>query len=390
MIICILDFLLVSVSIMTVAQIFLVTRPEESGIKLKYLLWVKDSTHIRFICDDFFKITLILYILFIWRLAAFMWWYFLGNPGDAMADQCRVLVLFSIIMMNACLRRTWEMCQADFAKFKALTLELSRKRALSWRPRSTISSIQRCFRSLVDVKSMGLDRVPRDGKQLLFICNHLIGPFDHPLLLDELSTRGVHPRGVTSTLRHWDMPIWSDVIRLLGGVSLLNVDVLIERGDAIIMYGAKKDEDEMEWISQADHGFVKVLRSALQNNYRVVPCACVGARDVVDMVYGLEIDPNRQSSIFGTILKRALGKQKKHLWYWFGEPMEMETIDSSLSNEERLVAIKQQVMDTATDGIGELFDMISQDNSVDKRILSAMRGRWQAISEKSQTLSFKC
>jgi len=301
-----------------------------------------------------------------------------------MSDQFRVLLLFSIIMMNACLRNTWEMCQVDFDKFKVLTSGISRKRALAWKPRSTISFIQHCFRSLLDVKSMGLDRVPKDGKRLLFICNHLIGPFDHPLLLDELSTRNVHPRGVTSSLRHWDMPIWSDVIRVLGGVSLLNVKALIERGDAIIMYGARKDEDEMEWIARADNGFVEVLDWALQNDYRVVPCACVGACDVVDMVYGLGIDPNRQSSIFGTIFNGILGKQKKHLWYWFGEPMEMKTIDSGMSKKERLVAAKQEVMDTVTDGIGELFDMMNRDNSVDKRILNAMRGRCQAISEKSK------
>jgi len=383
MTILLLDLLLVSVFIITVAQIFLVARPEESGMKWWYLMWVKDSTLIRFICDDFIWINLILYMILLWRLAAFLWWYFLGNPGDAMVDQFRVLVLFSIIMMNACLRRTWEMCQVDFDKFKVLTLEISRKRALSWNPRSTVRFIQHCFRSLLDVKSMGLDRVPKDGKRLLFICNHLIGPFDHPLLLDELSTRNLHPRGVTSSLRHWDLPIWSDIIRLLGGVSLLNVEALIERGDALIMYGARKDEDEMAWIVRADHGFVKILELALQKDYRVLPCACVGACDVVDMVYGLGIDPNRQASILGTIFKSVLGRQKKHLWYWFGEPMGMKRVDSNLSKKERIVALTQEVMDTVTDGIGELFDMISRDNSVDKRILEAMRGRCKAISEKA-------
>merc|ERR1719317_1097050 len=165
--------------------------------------------------------------------------------------------------------------------------------------------------------------------RLLFICNHLLGPMDHPLLLAELSTRGIHPRSITSTLSHWDMPIWSDVIRSLGSVGLLNAKVLIERGDPIIIYGARKEEDEMQWFAGADNGFVKVLQWALQNDYRILPSACVGARDVVDMVYRVGIDPNRQSSILGSLFKLASGKQKKHLWYWFGEPMEIKTLDSS-------------------------------------------------------------
>jgi len=99
------------------------------------------------------------------------------------------------------------------------------------------------------------------------------------------------------------------------------------------------------------------------------------------MVYRVGVDPTptQHSNVIGTIYKWIRGKRKTNLWFWFGAPLDIR-VDSSVPEKQRLVAIKQEVMDAVTDGISELFSMVSRESSVDKDILNAMRKRYHALS----------
>merc|ERR1712113_1192515 len=117
----------------------------------------------------------------------------------------------------------------------------------------------------------------------------------------------------------------------MGATSLANAKHIMRRGDPIVVYGSRKERDEMTW-DRGGGSFDLVLRWAYENEYSIIPCACVGRRDIVDMVYKIGSKRESSTTVASAAMRRLMEKEKKKIWYWFGEPMTLAELSERVKS----------------------------------------------------------
>jgi 1-acyl-sn-glycerol-3-phosphate acyltransferase len=194
------------------------------------------------------------------------------------------------------------------------------------------------YRRITQPKFYGIDNIPGDGS--LLVGNHTIyGFLDLPFMMAEIwKRRRIAIRGLGENA-HYKVPVWRDLLGACGMVrgTRDNVRALMREHQTILVYpgGAREvnkrrgQQYQLQWRERM--GFARL---AIEQGYPIVPCAAVGADDMLDVI----IDQN--TPVYGQLaaayekvmgfptppVVRGIGltgiPRPERLYFWFDEPID--------------------------------------------------------------------
>ena len=179
-----------------------------------------------------------------------------------------------------------------------------------------LNKLMEPWRVLTSPIYLGMERVPREDRPLLFVGNHtLYGVLDAPFLALELyNQHGIWMRSLGDHI-HFKVPGWGRMLKRYGVVdgTRPNCDKLMEAGEAILVFPggarevAKRKGEKYQLIWQERLGFV---RMAVKHGCTIVPFSAVGVEDGFDIL--IDADEILASPV-GRVLRR-LGVREDVIW----------------------------------------------------------------------------
>ena len=244
------------------------------------------------------------------------------------------------------------------------------------------------YRRITDPKFYGIENIPDDGS--LLVGNHTIyGFLDLPFMMAEIwKQRRIMVRGLGEDA-HYKVPVWRDLLGACGMVrgTRDNVRALMREHQTILVYpgGArevnKRRGQQYQLLWRERMGFARL---AIEQGYPVVPCAAVGADDMLDVI----IDQN--TPVYGQLaaayekvmgfptppVVRGIGltgiPRPERLYFWFGEAVDTTRFaDQDADTAAR--TLRDEVKRAVLAGIQFLRDERDQDPN--RGLLSRLRGR---------------
>lgn len=214
-------------------------------------------------------------------------------------------------------------------------------------------------------KSIGIEQVPDRGP-LLVVGNHtLFGVLDAPMMLYELyAKRGIFLRSLGDH-RHFQVPIWRDLLRSYGVVdgTRENCARLMQAHESILVFPgggrevAKRKGEKYKLIWKNRVGFA---RMAIRFGCPIVPFAAVGAEEAFDIL----IDANEiLASPLGAILKRfgvdpdviiPIARplpRPERLYFYFGPAIDTRRYQGRYQDDEACFAVRREVERAVRRGI---------------------------------------
>jgi 1-acyl-sn-glycerol-3-phosphate acyltransferase len=242
------------------------------------------------------------------------------------------------------------------------------------------------YRRITQPKFYGIDNIPGDGS--LLVGNHTIyGFLDLPFMMAEIwKRRRIAIRGLGENA-HYKVPVWRDLLGACGMVrgTRDNVRALMREHQTILVYpgGAREvnkrrgQQYQLQWRERM--GFARL---AIEQGYPIVPCAAVGADDMLDVI----IDQN--TPVYGQLaaayekvmgfptppVVRGIGltgiPRPERLYFWFDEPIDT-TRFAGQDDDTAARTLRDEVERAVLAGIQFLRDERDQDPDRDvvKRLL---------------------
>ena len=129
------------------------------------------------------------------------------------------------------------------------------------------------------------------------------------------------------------------LLRQFGAVdgSRPNVDLLMANKQNVLVYPGGGQEImkpksamkyELMWKERL--GFA---RMAIKNRYPIMPCACVGNEDMLDIIFDLPMN-FLKGSVSITSLPVAAPNSLQKIYFWFGEPISTEEYGGDADNTD--------------------------------------------------------
>jgi 1-acyl-sn-glycerol-3-phosphate acyltransferase len=246
------------------------------------------------------------------------------------------------------------------------------------------------YRRITQPKFYGIDNIPGDGS--LLVGNHTIyGFLDLPFMMAEIwKRRRIAIRGLGENA-HYKVPVWRDLLGACGMVrgTRDNVRALMREHQTILVYpgGAREvnkrrgQQYQLQWGERM--GFARL---AIEQGYPIVPCAAVGADDMLDVI----IDQN--TPVYGQLaaayekvmgfptppVVRGIGltgiPRPERLYFWFGEAIDT-TRFAGQDDDTAARTLRDEVKRAVLAGIQFLRDERDKDPDRDvvKRLLHSAR-----------------
>ena len=240
------------------------------------------------------------------------------------------------------------------------TLELEQEAMegdiLEWtRPNlEAMNKILTPYYCLFKYEVMGLERIPEFP--CFYVMNHSLYGLEMPCFIHMLyQKKDVYVRGLADHM-HWMGP-HGPLLRQFGAVdgSRRNVDVLMSNKQNILVYPGggqeilkPKSAKKYELMWKERLGFA---RMAIKNRYPIMPCACVGPEDMLDILFDLPMN-FLQTSI--STLPVAAPNSLQKLYFWFGEPIATEKYQGEAENKEFAKELRDKTREAVERGIREL------------------------------------
>ncbi len=245
------------------------------------------------------------------------------------------------------------------------------------------------FTRVIQPKLYGVERLPADGS--LIVGNHTIyGLLDVPFMIAEVwKRRRIAVRGLGEHA-HYAVPLWRDLLSQGGMVrgTRENVRALMRAQQTILVFpgGArevnKRRDQRYQLLWRERIGFARL---AIEQRYRIVPAAAVGAEEMLDVII------DRNTPIYGQLaglyekvmgfptppIVRGLGPsaipRPERLYFWFGEPIEASSFGNRYDDTAAAGALRDEVKAAILTGIQFLRD--ERDQDPDRALLRRLRHR---------------
>jgi 1-acyl-sn-glycerol-3-phosphate acyltransferase len=242
------------------------------------------------------------------------------------------------------------------------------------------------YRRITQPKFYGIENLPDDGA--LMVGNHTIyGFLDLPFMMAEVwKRRRIAIRGLGEHA-HYAVPVWRDLLGACGMVrgTRDNVRALMRDRQAILVFpgGArevnKRRGQQYQLLWGERMGFARL---AIEQDYPIVPCAAVGADDMLDVIV------DQKTPLYGQLalayekvmgfptppVVRGVGltaiPRPERLYFWFGEPIDT-TGFAGQDDDTAARAIRDEVKQSVMAGIQFLRDERDKDpyRDLTKRLL---------------------
>jgi 1-acyl-sn-glycerol-3-phosphate acyltransferase len=242
------------------------------------------------------------------------------------------------------------------------------------------------YRRVTQPKFYGIANLPDDGS--LLVGNHTIFAFlDLPFMMAEVwKRRRILVRGLGEHA-HYAVPVWRDLLGACGMVrgTRDNVRALMRDRQTILVFPGgsrevfKRRGRQYQLLWRERMGFARL---AIEQGYPIVPCAAVGADDMLDVIADVDTPVYGQLSrltkkVTGFPLPpvvRGIGltpiPRPERLYFWFGEPIDT-TGFAGQDDDTAARAVRDEVKQSVMAGINFLRDERDQDPGRDlaKRLL---------------------
>jgi 1-acyl-sn-glycerol-3-phosphate acyltransferase len=242
------------------------------------------------------------------------------------------------------------------------------------------------YTRITQPKFYGLGNLPEDGS--LLVGNHTIyGFLDLPFMMAEVwKRRRIAVRGLGEHA-HYAVPVWRDLLGACGMVrgTRDNVRALMRDHQTVLVFpgGArevnKRRGQQYQLLWGERMGFARL---AIEQGYRIVPCAAVGADDMLDVIvdqttplYGqLALAYEKVMGFPTPPVVRGVGltgiPRPERLYFWFGEPIDT-TGFAGQNDDTSARAVRDEVKQSVMAGIQFLRDERDKDPDRDlaKRLL---------------------
>ena len=241
------------------------------------------------------------------------------------------------------------------------------------------------YRRITQPKFYGIENLPDDGS--LLVGNHTIyGFLDLPFMMAAVwKRRRIVVRGLGEHA-HYAVPVWRDLLGACGMVrgTRDNVRALMRDHQTILVFpgGAREvnkhrgQQYQLLWGERM--GFARL---AIEHGYPIVPCAAVGADDMLDVIvdqttplYGqLALAYEKVMGFPTPPVVRGVGltgiPRPERLYFWFGEPIDTTRFVGQDDTAAR--AVRDEVKQSVMAGIQFLRDERDKDPDRDlaKRLL---------------------
>ena len=204
---------------------------------------------------------------------------------------------------------------------------------------------------------VGIERAPKDYP-CFYVMNHSLYGLEMPAFIHVLyKERGVFVRGLADHF-HWMGP-HGPLLRQFGAVdgTRPNVDLLMSDKQNVLVYPGGGQEIlkpkaamkyELLWKERL--GFA---RMAIKNRYPILPCACVGNEDMLDILFDLPVNFLAGATSI-TSLPVAAPNSLQKIYFWFGEPISTEKYDGDADNTEFAKELRDKTKAAVEAGIKEL------------------------------------
>ena len=242
------------------------------------------------------------------------------------------------------------------------------------------------YRRITQPKFYGIGNIPDDGS--LLVGNHAIyGFLDLPFMLAEIwKRRRIAIRGLGEDA-HYEVPVWRDLLGACGMVrgTRDNVRALMRDHQTILVFPGgsrevfKRRGQQYQLLWRDRMGFARL---AIEYGYPVVPCAAVGAEDMLDVIADVDTPVYGE---FARLAKKVTGfpvppvvrgvgltpiPRPERLYFWFGEPVDT-TRFAGRNDDTAARAVRDEVKQAVMAGIQSLRDERDKDPDRDlaKRLL---------------------
>ena len=193
------------------------------------------------------------------------------------------------------------------------------------------------YRRITQPKFYGIDNIPDDGS--LLAGNHTIyGFLDLPLMIAEIwKQRRIMVRGLGENA-HYKVPVWREALDACGMVrgTRDNVRALMRDHETILVFPGgsrevfKRRGQQYQLLWRERMGFARL---AIEHGYPVIPCAAVGAEDMLDVIADVDTPIYGE---FARLSKKVMGfptppvvrgvgltgiPRPERLYFWFDEPV---------------------------------------------------------------------
>eukprot|EP00929_Paragymnodinium_shiwhaense_P052073 TRINITY_DN26113_c0_g3_i1.p1 TRINITY_DN26113_c0_g3~~TRINITY_DN26113_c0_g3_i1.p1 ORF type:complete len:393 (-),score=68.57 TRINITY_DN26113_c0_g3_i1:260-1438(-) len=271
-----------------------------------------------------------------------------------------------------------------------LEQELMNKDILSFEPpnMTIMDAAIEPLNQILQTEVVGLDRIPADAAHF-YVMNHSLGGIEMPSFVHTLYKKsGVFVRGLADHF-HWAGP-HGPLLRAFGAVdgTRPNVDMLMENGQNLLVYpgggaeilkSASVERYTLMWKERL--GFA---RMAIKNKYPILPCACVGTEDMLDIMADLPLSFLGKSAPIPSVpLLKPNSLQK--VYFWFGEPIPTAQYQGDWENTEFAKEVRDKTKAAIEAGIKELQEKQVADpdrfliDRVGKQVREAKQNAWSTF-----------
>jgi 1-acyl-sn-glycerol-3-phosphate acyltransferase len=244
------------------------------------------------------------------------------------------------------------------------------------------------YQRITQPKFYGIGNLPDDGS--LLVGNHTIyGFLDLPFMMAEVwERRRIAIRGLGEHA-HYAVPIWRDLLGSCGMVrgTRDNVRALMRDDQTVLVFpgGArevnKRRGQQYQLLWGERMGFARL---AIEHGYPIVPCAAVGADDMLDVIvdqttplYGqLALAYERVMGFPTPPVVRGVGltpiPRPERLYFWFGEPIDT-TRFAGHDIDTAARTVRDEVKQSVMAGIQSLQD--ERDHDPDRGLVKRLLRR---------------
>ena len=244
------------------------------------------------------------------------------------------------------------------------------------------------YRRITAPTFYGIENLPDDGS--LLVGNHTIyGFLDLPFMLAEVwKSRQIVVRGLGEDA-HYKVPVWRDLLGACGMVpgTRDNVHALMRDHQTILVFPGgsrevfKRRGQQYQLLWRERMGFARL---AIEHGYRIVPCAAVGAEDMLDVIADVD------TPIYGRLARlskkvtgfpvppvvRGVGltplPRPERLYFWFGDPIDTTGL-AGHNDDAAARALRDEVKASVVAGIQFLRD--ERDNDPDRDLAKRLLRR---------------
>lgn len=240
-----------------------------------------------------------------------------------------------------------------------LEQEVMNQDIINWTPPplEMMNTMLKPYYCLFKVDCIGLERIPNTFP-CFYVMNHSLYGLEMPALVHLLySKKGVFVRGLADH-SHWMGP-HGPLLRQCGAVdgSRPNVDLLMANKQNVLVYpgGAAeifkpKTAMKYELMWKERLGFA---RMAIKNRYPILPCACVGTEDMLDILFDLPLNFLKGVSPISALPVAAPNSLQK-IYFWFGDPIPTEKYQGDADNSDFAKELRDICKAAIETGIKEL------------------------------------